>query len=85
MEQSKERASDERNTDGIGDGCQEAIGDERIQADLLEQAERHVAKEAFRVENVVERVVRAAEKQTCGDDCKRTGKEDQRSAFSGTP
>ena len=77
MKQSKERAGDERNRNRAGDGGEETIGNERIQANLLQQTKRHVPEEASRNENVMERVILDAEKQTRNSDGDGAWKKDE--------
>ena len=77
MEQGEERPGDERNPNGAGQRGEETIGNQRIQGHLLQQTERHVAEEPSGCENVVDRVMRAAEQQSGDGDCDDAGKKDE--------
>src|SRR6266571_831431 len=85
MEQGEERADEERNAQRVAEGREKTIGDEGIQADLLQQAESHVAKEALGKENVTESVVRAADKSSGDGNGESARKKDGRGAFGGAP
>ncbi len=85
VEQGEERAGDERNAHGVVNGRAETVRDERIQADLLQQAERHVAKEAPGNKKRPDGPVRAPEKKSRNDNCENTRQKDGGRAFGGGP
>src|SRR5882672_1174257 len=57
MERGENRSRNQGSSSGAHVGCEEPVGDAGVQADLLEQAEEHVPKEAIRNEQVVERAM----------------------------
>lgn len=75
MEQSEKQAGDEGNKQRAVHCGEQTIGDERVQADLLQQAERHVAKEAPGNKQMKERAVRTTEKESDNYDYKNARQE----------
>src|SRR5437879_2631979 len=62
MERGENRSRDQRSCGGAYTGGEQPIGDIGVQPDLLEDAEKHVPKEASRNEQVVERAMQPAKK-----------------------
>jgi len=81
----EEKTRDERNTKRAVERSEEAIGDKRIQADLLQQTEEHVAEETTGNEAMAKCLVLAAKKKSHNHNCQGAGKEGRRRAFRGAP
>ena len=62
MERGENRSRNQGSSRGANIGSEEPIGDAGVQPDLLEDAEKHVPKEASRNEQVVERAMQPAKK-----------------------
>src|SRR5579864_6917394 len=85
VERGEEKTRDERNTHRAVECSEEAIGDKRIQSDLLQQTEEQVAEETTGKEDGTKCLVLAAKKKSRNHNCQGAGKEDRRSAFRGAP
>ena len=85
MERGENRSRNQGSSSGAHVGCEETVGDAGVQADLLEQAEENVPKEAIRNEQVVERAMQPAKKKSKDAQPGPERHEDHSGLFCGDP
>jgi len=85
MEHGENRSRNQGSSRGAHVGSEEPIGEAGVQPDLLEQAEKHVPKEALRNEQVAGQAMQPTEKKSNDAQRNPERQEDHNGLFCGNP
>src|SRR6266403_86325 len=85
MKRGENRSRNQRSYRGARISCEEPIGDAGVQPDLLEQAEKHVPKEALWNEHVGDRAMQPTKKKSNDAQADPERQEDHNGLFCGNP